>query len=195
MKLYVASSWRNEVLQQAAVGLLRDAGGHEVYDFIHPPGGDHLGFSWSDVDPDWRSWDAGHYLEGLGDPIAVAGFDSDFGAMQWADAGVLLLPCGRSAHLEAGYFVGARKPLWIVLDEAEFPSPGGSNPELMYRMATGIVCDIAGLLDALDRLEGIEPTLDEVHSYRLDAEDPHNQALNWREFHAHRRVTEAPAER
>lgn len=147
MKLYVASSWRNESMQQLAVGLLRDAGHHEVYDFIHPPGGDHLGFSWSEVDPAWRLWTSDAYLEALDHPVAVAGFESDFGAMEWADAGVLLLPCGRSAHLEAGYFVGAGKPLWIVLDEAEFPAPGGSNPELMYRMASGIVHDVAGLLE------------------------------------------------
>lgn len=135
MKLYVASSWRNEDRQQAAVSLLRGMG-HEVYDFIHPPGGDHLGFSWGDVDPAWRSWTIPDYRAALEHPIAVAGFESDFGAMQWADAGVLLLPCGRSAHLEAGWFVGAGKPLWVVLWAPEFPPPDGqSNPELMYRMA------------------------------------------------------------
>lgn len=150
MKLYVASSWRNP-FQQNTVALLRDSG-HDVYDFMHPPGGDHLGFSWSDVDPEWRSWRPQPYLEALNHPIAVAGFDSDFGAMHRADAGVLLLPCGRSAHLEAGWFVGAGKPLYIVLDDAEFPPPEGqSNPELMYRMATAIVRDAGQLLDALAR--------------------------------------------
>jgi hypothetical protein len=140
VKLYVASSWRNERRQQLTVDVLQ-VSGHEVYDFIHPPGGDHLGFSWAEVDPAWRSWTPGPYFEALQHPIAQAGFDSDFGAMQWADAGVLLLPCGRSAHLEAGWFVGAGKPLWIVLDETEFPAPGGSNPELMYKMASGIVLE------------------------------------------------------
>ena len=132
MKLYVASSWRNPY-QQAVVAALREAG-HEVYDFMHPPGGDHLGFSWADVDPDWQSWSSIQYTIGLQHPIAVAGFESDFEAMKWADACVLVLPCGRSAHLEAGWFLGAGKRLWILLDEAEFPAPGGSNPELMYRM-------------------------------------------------------------
>lgn len=151
MKLYVASSWRNEERQQLAVDMLREDG-HEVYDFIHPPGGDHLGFSWSDVDPKWRQWSVDDYLNALDHPIAVAGFESDWGAMQWADGGVLLLPCNRSAHLEAGYFVGAEKPLWIVLDDLEFPTPeGGSNPELMYRMAGvgRILPDLAGLRDAV----------------------------------------------
>jgi hypothetical protein len=152
MRLYVASSWRNESRQQLTVDLLREAG-HEVYDFIHPPGGDHLGFSWAEIDPGWQSWTPGPYFEALEHPIAQAGFDSDFGAMQWADAGVLLLPCGRSAHLEAGWFVGAAKPLWIVLDGTEFGwLPGEkSNPELMYKMASGIVLepeDLLGLIEA-----------------------------------------------
>lgn len=146
MKLYVASSWRNENLQQIAVHYLRRAG-HEVYDFIHPPGGDHLGFSWGEIDPHWRGWTPEPYLDALQHETAIAGFGSDFGAMQWADACVLLLPCGRSAHLEAGWFVGAGKPLYIVLDESEFPAPGGSNPELMYRMATGVFVDLPSLLN------------------------------------------------
>lgn len=155
MRIYLASSWRNPY-QPNVVELLRGAG-HEVYDFRHPPGGDHLGFSWGDVDPEWRSWDVDRYLAGLQHPIAVAGFESDFGAMQWADAGVVLLPCGRSAHLEAGWLLGQGKPLWIVLDEAELPvreavfghQAAGSNPELMYRMATGIVRDAGELVERL----------------------------------------------
>jgi hypothetical protein len=148
VKLYVASSWRN-LLQPSIVADLRVLG-HEVYDFRHPPGGDHLGFSWSDVDPEWPSWSAEQYVAALDHPIAVAGFDSDFGAMEWADAGVLVLPCGRSAHLEAGYFVGAGKPLWILLDETEFkPDAGHHVTELMYRMATGIFTTIDDLMRAL----------------------------------------------
>ena len=137
MKLYVASSWRNPH-QPSLVGDLR-VQGHEVYDFRHPPGGDHLGFSWSDVDPEWTRWSAEQYVAALDHPIAVAGFDSDFRAMQWADAGVLVLPCGRSAHLEAGYFVGAGKLLYILLDPDEFrPETSTGTTELMYRMATAI---------------------------------------------------------
>jgi hypothetical protein len=148
MRLYVASSWRNPY-QQSIVADLR-AQGHDVYDFMHPPGGDHLGFSWSDVDPGWRQWSAEQYLEALDHPIAQAGFDSDFAAMRWAHAGVLVLPCGRSAHLEAGYFVGAGKPLWILLEPGEFPVPEGeSNPELMYKMATAVLSQVDELLLAL----------------------------------------------
>ena len=147
MKIYLASSWRNSY-QPLTVELLR-AAGHEVYDFRHPPGGDHLGFSWGEVDEDWRHWNAADYLRALDHPIAHAGFSSDFAAMAGADAGVLLLPCGRSAHLEAGWLIGQGKPVWIVLDEAEFPAPGGSNPELMYLLATRIVRSGGELIDRL----------------------------------------------
>ncbi len=101
MKLYVASSWRNMV-QPSVVEALR-AAGHEVYDFRNPPHG-RGGFAWSDIDPEWESWTPNEYLLALDHPIAQAGFDSDYDGMQWADGGVLVMPCGRSAHLEAGYF-------------------------------------------------------------------------------------------
>lgn len=148
MKLYVASSWRN-AHQPQIVEDLRTLG-HDVYDFRHPPGGDHLGFSWAEVDPDWQRWTPEAYREALEHPVAVAGFESDFAAMQWADAGVLVLPSGRSAHLEAGWFAGAGKPLWIVLDPAEFGHGDTvACTELMYRMASGVFTGIDELYEAI----------------------------------------------
>jgi hypothetical protein len=153
VRLYVASSWRNPH-QPDIVRWLRELG-HETYDFRHPPAGDHLGFSWSDVDPGWTSWSPEQYREALDHPIALAGFESDFGAMEWAEGCVLVLPCGRSAHLEAGWFVGAGKPLWILLDPDEFGIDAGHHvTELMYRMATG-VC--TGLDEVVDGIAAFKP--------------------------------------
>jgi hypothetical protein len=135
MKIYVASSWRN-ARQPTVVDALRGAG-HEVYDFRNPRDGD-AGFHWREIHPDWKGWSPGQFREALGHPIARAGFASDFGAMAWADAGVLVMPCGRSAHLEAGYFVGAGKPLYILLSDGE--------PELMYAMATATCLDLDELV-------------------------------------------------
>lgn len=151
MKIYVASSWRN-THQQRLVEVLR-AEGHEVYDFRHPPGGDQLGFSWSEVSPRWKLWTAEQYIAALDHPIANAGFDSDFGAMEWADACVLVLPSGRSAHIEAGWFAGAGKPLYVLLDQREFHPDSGvdpvSNIELMYKLAERVFVDEGRLLAAL----------------------------------------------
>jgi hypothetical protein len=44
MKIYVASSWRNEARQQETVRVLREKG-HTVYDFRNPSEGDN-GFGW-----------------------------------------------------------------------------------------------------------------------------------------------------
>lgn len=137
-RIYVASSWRN-AHQQAIVRVLREAG-HEVYDFRNPPAG--TGFQWSAVDPEWEGWTPARYRELLEHPVSVAGFNSDYNAMKWADTCVLVLPCGRSAHIEAGYFNGASKELFILQLEA-------MEPELMYRMATGIVLSVDELLERL----------------------------------------------
>lgn len=132
-RIYVASSWRNEI-QPSAVALLRELG-HEVYDFRNPRPGDN-GFAWSEIDPEWLGWSPPVYRYLLRHPIAQSGFKSDFDAMEWADTFVLLLPCGRSAHLEAGWATGRGKPTCIVLHEDKF------EPELMYLMADEIVTDL-----------------------------------------------------
>lgn len=135
-KIYVASSWRNE-RQSDVVKLLR-AEGHDVYDFKNPEEG--KGFHWSDIDPKWKDWSPSEFRARLEHPLAIDGFDSDFSAMEKADTCVLVMPCGRSAHLEAGWFIGAGKRCIILLSDGE--------PELMYKMAR--VCTSAReMLDAL----------------------------------------------
>jgi hypothetical protein len=137
MKIYVASSWRNPI-QPDVVKALRDAG-HEVYDFRNPAEGDN-GFSWRTIDDRWGQWTTTAYLEGLKHPLAVEGFRKDFDAMKWADAFVLVLPCGRRAHLEAGWAIGYGKPMAILLAE-------GEEPELMNLLATALLTCIPGLVE------------------------------------------------
>lgn len=128
-RIYAASSWRNP-LQPDIVGRLRDVG-HEVYDFRNPPNG-IPGFAWEEVDPDWQAWSAARYRELLTThPIAARGFLNDLRGMQWADTCLLILPCGRSAHLEAGWFCGQGKRCIILTCD-------GEEPELMALLATDI---------------------------------------------------------
>jgi hypothetical protein len=138
MKIYVASSWRNEQ-QPEVVKTLREMG-YEVYDFRNPRPM-NTGFHWSEIDPGWKNWTPSKFREALNHPLAIDGYFTDFRAMLWADVGVMVMPCGRSAHLEAGYFVGANKPLHILLSNGE--------PELMYKMATGIHTTVDELKHAL----------------------------------------------
>jgi len=132
-KIYVASSWRNEY-QDIVVATLR-AAKHNVYDFKNPKPGDN-GFAWRAIEPDWEHWSTPAYRKALQHPVAQAGFASDFDAMKWADACVLVLPCGRSAHLEAGWFTGAGKQLVVYV-----PVPERIEPELMYLLGGDCVRD------------------------------------------------------
>lgn len=125
MKIYLASSWRNSY--QADVLAELRASGLEVYDFKNPAPG-NTGFGWKQCDPDLSSdLTVARMRRVLAHPAAMAGFDHDFNAMKWADACVLLLPSGMSAHLEAGWFGGSGK-LVVVL------APEIREPELMYKM-------------------------------------------------------------
>lgn len=138
-KIYVASSWRNPH-QPWVVKSLRGAG-HAVYDFRNPPCS--AGFAWSELDPNWESWSAAEYRDALKHPRAVEGFKSDFDHMKWADTCVLVLPCGRSAHLEAGWMAGAGKQVIILTQD-------GEEPELMALLADHVCISIKEVLDAID---------------------------------------------
>lgn len=147
-KVYVASSWRN-IYQPSVVEQLR-AAGHEVYDFRNPdvgydnpaPGDHGRGFHWSDIDPNWKIWTPEHYRIALEHPVAGSGFESDYTAMQWADACVLVLPCGRSAHAEAGWMAGQGKRTLVYI-----PEP--IEPELMYLIFGQVCISMSELREAL----------------------------------------------
>lgn len=138
--VYVASSWRCE-MHKAVVATLK-ACNVDHYDFRNPPGG--AGFGWSEVMPtfdiDAQLVDETEYLAGLEHPRALEGFAADFEAMQRADIFVLVLPCGRSAHLELGWAVGAGKRTAILLDGPMV------TPELMYKMVDYVAPSLHDLL-------------------------------------------------
>ena len=146
MRIYVASSWRNP-RQPGVVEALR-ANGHEVYDFRNPhlgPGARGVGFHWSSIDPHWKDWTPESFRYALSHPLARDGFESDLAGMEWADAIVLVMPCGRSAHLEMGYGVGAGKRTAILLSDGE--------PELMYGLAEKLCTTLPELLAWLKDVE------------------------------------------
>lgn len=142
--VYVASSWRNN-MQPAVVQILR-AAGMEVYDFKNPE--NKSGFHWSEVDPLYvpgsEEMEPKRYLDALQHPRAKEGFESDFMAMQRADTFVLVLPCGRSAHLELGWATAREdKETFILLDGQ---NGGTVVPELMYKMVDHIALNVMDLL-------------------------------------------------
>lgn len=138
-RIYVASSWRNSMFP-ATVAELRKAG-HEVYDFRNPAPGNE-GLAWSEIDREWLGWDPNTFVELLhSSPIAAKGFALDKAALDWCDTCVLVLPCGRSAHLEAGYVAGQGKDVYFLLHEEKF------EPELMYLLGTRCSCSLAQIIE------------------------------------------------
>ncbi len=141
MKIYVASSWRNE--QQATVVEALRRIGHQVYDFKNPSPGDH-GFGWRQCASDAQLRDPRRFRdEVLTHPVARAAFRKDFDALTDADATVLVLPCGRSAHLELGWAVGAGQMTIVLLDDPM------SEPELMYLMSSLVATNLEELVGLL----------------------------------------------
>ena len=138
-RIYVASSWRNKYFPEV-VTRLREVG-HEVYDFRNPPHGG-AGFHWTDVDPDAPNWTYAQYAEGLHHPLAERQFQADIDALTWADTCVLVLPCGRSAHTEAGWMAGAGKRVIAYIPEM-------LEPELMYKLFDAVAGSLEELVEKL----------------------------------------------
>jgi hypothetical protein len=137
-KIYVASSWKNE-MQPIVVLTLRETG-NEVYDFRKPKEGD-TGFHWSQIDPSWQNWTPEKYKECLSHPVVKTGYKSDFNAMEWADIFVGVQPFGRSASLEMGWAAGKGKKTILLLANGE--------PELMVKMIDHICCSIEEVVNVI----------------------------------------------
>jgi len=137
LMIYVASSWRNPYYPDVVKRLRAE--GFPVYDFRNPPHGG-AGFHWTDVDEKAAEWTFGQYAEGLRHPLAERQFAADLEALEAADTCVLVLPCGRSAHTEAGWMAGAGKRVIAYMPEMV-------EPELMYKLFDRVV----GTLDDLVR--------------------------------------------
>ena len=143
MHIYVASSWRNTYYPDV-VAALRNAG-HDVYDFRNPPSGDP-GFHWTNVDEHCANWTPTQYQANLTHPLAERQFKNDIEAMSACDACVLVLPCGRSAHVEAGWFAGQGKPVYVLItDQNSF------EPELMYKLFTKVCISLDELIEELQK--------------------------------------------
>ena len=138
--IYLASSWKNTYYPSVLAALR--AAGHDVYDFRNPGDGTD-GFKWSNLDPNWLEWSPEkdrHQL--MENPLTEQQFGNDLRAIEACDCCVLLLPCGRSAHTEAGYFAGQGKPVYVLIPEKQ-------EPELMYRLFDGVCTSIDELIEHL----------------------------------------------
>lgn len=141
VNIYVASSWKNETVD-TVIANLRELG-HTVYDFK-----EDNGFHWSDIDPAYLDWTPREFTKVLAeDAYCDMGFNTDMAALDNCDICLLVLPSGRSSHLELGYAIGKGKGSIILLDEM-------FEPELMYCMCNAVAPD--------SKLETLKTTVEYV---------------------------------
>ena len=137
MKIYIASSWKNEVNIRDLADLLR-SWGHEVDCFCDESTGRFV-FCYSEID-NYKDLDAISFLK-VEEPQKA--FKQDKEMIDWADVVVMVLPCGKSSHLEAGYAVGSGKKLFIL---GEFPK---GEFDVMYGFADLLTRDLEDIKHAL----------------------------------------------
>lgn len=138
MKIYIASSWKNKLMAMQLTTLLRDDG-HEV-DCFCEENGKRFAFNGNEV-CDVANTDAFHFMKL---PEAQKVFEEDKKWIDWSEAVIMLLPCGNSAHLEAGYARGSGKLLYI------YGKMEKGKVDAMYGFAHAMVRDFE-----IDILRGI----------------------------------------
>jgi hypothetical protein len=127
MKIYIATSWKNESLAKDVAQILRNDG-HEVDCFCDPSTGRYC-FRWTDH---FQKIEDANVFSFLRLPEARRAFEEDKKYIDWCDAVVMIFPCGNSAHLEGGYAKGSGKKFYIW---GSFPAGYFEN---MYGFADGI---------------------------------------------------------
>lgn len=107
--IYIIGSLRNENIPQVG-NILRDAGWDAFDDWY---GAGH------EADDKWRDYEN---IRGRSHRHALYGyaarhvFEFDKRHLDRCDLALLVLPAGKSGHLELGYFVGTGKPGFILFD-------------------------------------------------------------------------------
>lgn len=136
MIIYLIGSLRNPEIPTIAA-VLRSAG-HEVFDDWYAAG--------PNADDHWRDYEInrGHsFIQALDGYAAGHVFEFDKQHLDRSDAGVLVLPAGKSGHLELGYLLGQGKQGYIVLDKQP------DRFDVMYKFATRVVPSVSELLEWL----------------------------------------------
>lgn len=123
--IYLIGSLRNPKVTEVAAMLRQD--GFEVFDDWMAAG--------PEADDYWRDYEKerGHdFRTALKGYAAKHVYEFDLLHLNRCDIAVLLLPAGKSGHLELGYFLGRGKPGFILMQD---------DPErfdVMYQFATGV---------------------------------------------------------
>ena len=141
MRIYLIGSLRNPKIPEFA-NLLTDQG-YEVFADWHAPGpaADDYFRDYSKA----RGWD---YKQALQSHAAKNIFEFDKKHLDEADVAVMIMPAGRSGHLELGWHCRTGKPGYILFDETP------ERYDIMLQFATEIFFTQEDLLAELKYIRG-----------------------------------------
>jgi len=109
-QIYIIGSLRNEKIPHIAKELRKL--GFKVFDDWFSPG--------PDADEFWRKYEkvrGSTYKEALRNAAGKHVFEFDKGHIDESQIGVLIMPAGKSGHLELGYMIGQGKPCFVFFEE------------------------------------------------------------------------------
>lgn len=141
MKIYLIGSLRNPQVPLLAERIRLETG-HEVFDDWFAAG--------PEADDYWRDYEKarGHNLtEALNGHAAEHVYEYDKHHLDTSSAGVLLLPAGKSGHIEAGYLVGRGKCVFALYEQEP------ERFDVMYKFFSGVFTDVDALIERLKMLE------------------------------------------
>lgn len=101
-----------------------------------------------EADDKWRDYEVarGHdYEEALQGFAAKHVYDFDKHHLDLADVGVLLMPAGKSGHLEFGYLIGRGRPCFMLFDSIP------ERYDVMYQLCTKVCFNFEQLKEELRR--------------------------------------------
>lgn len=136
-KIYLVGSLRNEAIPHIA-NKLRPLG-YEVFDDWFAGG--------KIADDEWQAYEnvrGRSYGEALAGHAAQHIFHFDKGHIDSSDIGVLVMPAGRSGHLELGYMAGQGKRTYILFDQVP------ERYDVMYNFADEVFFNVEDLIKELD---------------------------------------------
>lgn len=139
MKTYLIGSLRNPRIPELAKSLRQL--GYDVFDDWYAAG--------ELADDAWRDYEKarGHnFREALEGYAANHVFSFDKNHLDQSDIGILLLPAGKSGHLELGYLIGLGCTCYIVCPEEP------ERFDVMYLMANRVFSGEKDLLEYLRKL-------------------------------------------
>ena len=134
--VYIIGSLRNPEIPVIASALRAE--GFDAFDDWFAAG--------PEADDYWQKYEKERgrsYAQAMDGYAAKNVFRFDKAHLDRCQAAVLVLPAGKSGHLELGYFSGTGKPGYILLPEDH------DRWDVMYRFATAVCPDMGALVNHL----------------------------------------------